>query len=94
MSNEMTFQAGLRSCLGSPENTTTLEILEDQDGNFVLVIQEHTDIGNMRSQGVRIEHPRGDPVQMETWKMIKGMIIHIHEAHRENPKHPVYVVEK
>lgn len=91
---EMKFQAGIRSLLGSPDNHNTLEIMNDNAGNIVLVIQEQADTGKMRSQGVRIERPSGDSHQTETYKLFVSLIAHIHEMHEKEPRHPAYVVVK
>lgn len=91
----LTFKAGLRGILGSLEKHNTLEILQDTDGNYHLVIQETGgDMGNMRSGGVRIESASGDKIQNETHQLIKGLIDHVHNMHARYPNHPAYTVTK
>ncbi len=87
------FEAALRSVLGNPNQHVTLEIQRDGDG-FVIVIQEHTDAGNMRSQGVRVQNAAGDMLQHETHLFIESFIEHIHAMHKLYPTHPAYITEK
>jgi len=89
----MKFQAGLRTFLGGPDNTVTLEISSDSNRIF-LVIQEDTDMGKMKSRAVQIERPSGDSRQAETYKLFEDLIKHVHEMHERYPSHPAYVVEK
>ncbi len=91
----LTFKAGLRGILGSLEKHNTLEILQDGDGNYHLVIQETGgDMGNNRSGGVRIESGSGDITQYETHKLIEALINHIHDMHIKHPRNPAYVITK
>lgn len=89
------FLAGLRGVFGVPTKHNTLEILQDGDGNYLLVIQESGgDMGNMRSGSVRIEAPSGDVLQRETYRYAAGLVAHIHEMHAKYPLHPAYLVTK
>ncbi|MFA5131979.1 MAG: hypothetical protein WC444_01475 [Candidatus Paceibacterota bacterium] len=90
---KLQFVAGLRGVFGTPTKHNTLEILQDQDGNYLLVIQESCgDMGDMRSGSIRIESPSGDILQRETYKYIAGLAAHIHEMHTKHPDHPAYRV--
>lgn len=91
----LTFKAGLRGILGSLNKHNTLEILQDGDGNYHLVIQETGgDMGNNRSGSVRIESGSGDITMHETHKLITALVLHIHSMHTKQPKHPAYVTTK
>jgi len=91
--SDSVFRGGLRTCLGDPSNTVTLEISSDSNRIF-LVIQENTDLGKMRSRAVQIERPSGDSRQLETYMLFEELIKHIHEMHEKNPLHPAYIVKK
>ncbi len=86
------FEAALRY-VGGPGHRVTLEIERDGDG-LLLSIQEHTEFGSMRSQGMRVQNAAGDMLQHETHLFIESFIAHIHAMHELYPTHPAYVVEK
>ena len=82
----LTFLGGIRSFMGSSENYNTLEIQKDGDGNFLLVIQEHNDLGNTRSGSVRIEAPSGDIGGREIHAAVANLVELIQNHHKKRPR--------